>query len=62
MQYDQIPHYQCCSGSAMNPKVAKKWFLSLLRKAENGFMLKLEFSIRNEITAQPAVGTDLAFA
>jgi hypothetical protein len=24
LNYDQVPHYQCCSGSAMNPKVAKR--------------------------------------
>lgn len=25
LQYDEVPHYQCCSGAAMNPVAASNW-------------------------------------
>jgi hypothetical protein len=41
LQYDQVPHYLCCSGSVLNPKVSRNMVSFFGRKGSQWFYVEM---------------------
>jgi len=40
-RYDQTPHYQCCSGSQLNPKSAKNMVAFFAQRGKKWFYVEI---------------------